>query len=114
MQIHRYSARQDRTTTETFDSARISVPFVNYGGEAAFLMKEGEIKKGCKAGIWQPDGKNAAFYTCPYCAAINRSNCSDYSPINRFRKATGLAESLWCIKCNRHLRLYYEKELPNG
>jgi len=110
MQIHRNSGRR---TIEIFDPDRMTVPFVNYGSEAAFLMKKGEIKKGCRPGIWQPDGKNSVFYTCPYCAAINRSDCFYLSP-ERFQRVTGLAESLWCMKCSRHLRLYYEKELPNG
>lgn len=105
MRVYRKRADEALSHVEEVDSSKITVPYVDYCGfESAFLMKKGKVKKDCP-GIWQSDGPGSVFYSCPYCSGINKVE----TVWRHYTRATREADSVWCVKCVRHLRFYYEK-----
>ena len=90
-----------------FNASMSVVPSTIYlNMEPAFFMRKGKIEER-KPGIWQRTDRKI-FFTCPFCTAINRvgTNPSRY----RYKSGGSTADSVWCHKCQRHLRLYYEPE----
>lgn len=104
MQVYRKRPTDRESHVEEYDPSKMTVPYVHYSGrESAFLMKKGKVKKDC-SGIWQHNGPRSVFYSCPFCSAINKSTVV----ARQSTQSSGYADSVWCVRCERHLRLFYE------